>query len=537
MARDLLQRWLAAALLGLLSCSSSLPEVGVQSTSVPRPSRQPASWCEAVEGALEQTAQGFRCLPIPNFLVTGFYGTEQNPERSDFASGCFAGEQDAADRLRMSVRPVGQLGFAFDATRAADNEGELDLGFLGAWAPSLRLGQASSDTLKIRVELADAELRVLSSVPEILGQQYMNTETRADVHRALEDCLTALCAETGEQPLVYTAKVLAAVPVITLEATSIRDTHGNLSLLRGLADFEITRQARQHFSFQLRAKNKLNVAALVEPARAAFERSRACAKLEAQKTRRELSTGLRTLGLQLLSARDLERAAAEAARLRELARSSKELFSEDDQRQLLAAIEGIQAAAPELAAPKPTRGACNARSLLAEVLTSTSSSDFRELVTDVAEPLLRRLTNLANTSGLPCADPAWFLDQDGDGYGDPQRMIRAPKPPQGHVANALDCFDRSRQAHPGQTTYFPGQRGDGSFDYDCDGKESKQRELLARGCQSITRFGIPIRCWADVGWQERVPACGREGRWLASCEAGMLSCDDPLEERRVQACR
>src|SRR5687768_18610464 len=69
------------------------------------------NWCAAVDAALDTDGQsrGFNCLRVPNFLVTGFYGTTENPERSDFVNACFAGQADAAARLKLSVRPAGQL--------------------------------------------------------------------------------------------------------------------------------------------------------------------------------------------------------------------------------------------------------------------------------------------------------------------------------------------------------------------------------------------------------------------------------------------
>ncbi|MEK7465490.1 MAG: hypothetical protein AAB631_01810 [Patescibacteria group bacterium] len=37
----------------------------------------------------------------------------------------------------------------------------------------------------------------------------------------------------------------------------------------------------------------------------------------------------------------------------------------------------------------------------------------------------------------------------------------------------MDCYDSNYNAKPGQTSYFYTQRGDGSFDYDCSGLETK----------------------------------------------------------------
>jgi len=39
------------------------------------------------------------------------------------------------------------------------------------------------------------------------------------------------------------------------------------------------------------------------------------------------------------------------------------------------------------------------------------------------------------------------------------------------VTTSTDCYDSNANAKPGQTSFFSANRGDGSFDYDCDGKE------------------------------------------------------------------
>lgn len=65
----------------------------------------------------------------------------------------------------------------------------------------------------------------------------------------------------------------------------------------------------------------------------------------------------------------------------------------------------------------------------------------------------------------------YYRDADGDGYGNPSVTIQscATTPPSGYVANGSDCYDSNADAHPGQGTYFNVTRGDGSFDYNCDG--------------------------------------------------------------------
>jgi hypothetical protein len=512
------------------------------------------SWCGAVESALEGSRApgagwgkhsagafgGFHCLALPNFLVTGFYGPERNPERSDFVNGCFAGDEEAAARLRMSVRPVGELGFRYRAEQRLAAGGKLDLGFLGPWAPELVIRGASNDRVEVEVKLADAEVRVLSSVAEILAQKYADSDA-AKAHGALEACIAALCdGESGEGPLVYTAKVLAAVPLIRVRQASGSELSGSIELARGLASFELSDKAGQSAGFSLRAKEKLNVAALIEPARPAFESARACRNLRATRARRELRSSLRELGLRTLAARSLDGVPQSSEQLRELvARSSADgAFTPNEEGALLGSLEAIEGSAKQLGAAKPTSELCAARVLLEGVLTGPSADNrLHDVLTEVAQPLHRRLTELANSHALPCAEPAWYRDGDKDGYGDKKIALRASKQPTGYVANSLDCYDANPDARPGQNRYFTQHRGDGSFDYDCDGSATPAEQIVSGGCKQITLLGYPTHCWADEGWQGSVPGCGQQGRWLDSCEVATLSCSLMKEKRPVQACR
>jgi len=51
---------------------------------------------------------------------------------------------------------------------------------------------------------------------------------------------------------------------------------------------------------------------------------------------------------------------------------------------------------------------------------------------------------------------AFFLDADGDGYGNPLEMVAACYPPAGYVANNFDCNDSKPKEHPGQVWYKDG---------------------------------------------------------------------------------
>lgn len=508
----------------------------VESPKAPATAAAPPTWCSAVDRAVESAdTRGFHCLSVPNFLITGFYGPEHNPERSDFVNACFGGDQEAAARLRMSVRPAGTLRFSFSAKREVSAGAGLDLGFIGPWAPKLDVAESNHDSVEIDVDLEDAELRVLSSVGEILGQEFAGAAAESPLKSALESCIDSVC-DGGQEKLFYTAKVLAAVPVITLKSSS--KSHFALGASAGVARFEIDRKKSQADTLVLRAKEKLNVAALLDAAGPAFQRTGTCDRVRDTRTRTRVLTELRDLGLRTLSSRALEEVPKLAEPLRASVDSSKGAFTESERTTLRESIEAIEGTARQLALAKPNNSLCAARSMAQTVLMGSSEDNrVHGSLVDMVGQLHERLTDLANQHALPCADPAWFLDLDRDGYGDKSKSVRAAKQPPGHVANSLDCYDENPEAHPGQTHFFSQHRGDGSFDFDCDGRSTKRDEVASGGCREITMLGIPTRCWADPGWEGAVPGCGEQGKWLAECETSALSCTAVKELRSVQECR
>lgn len=481
------------------------------------------------------TGDGFRCLPVPNFLLTGFFGPEHNPERSDFENACFGGNADAASRLRMSVRPAASLHFELHAEQKTGIGGKLDLGFLGPWAPELSGSVESGTQVSIDVALDDAEIRVLSSVAEILGQQYGDTDEGSPVQQSLESCIASICAEgDSDGQLLYTAKVLAAAPVIRVESHEKKAK--SFALAAGVTRFALDDKSSKDGVLVLRAKEKLNVAALLEAARPAFERAKTCEKVTRARARRRVLTGLREIGLGTLAGRALADVPGRAGELRKDVTNGA--FSDNERTALIETLDAIEGAARQLSKPKPNAQLCATRGTVETVLSSSGDgSSVHALIADLMQPLHRRLTDMANDSSLPCAEPLWYRDLDRDGYGDRRAAVRAAAQPPGYVANGLDCYDQNPEVYPGQRNYFAQHRGDQSFDYDCDGRSTKQDDVVSEGCRAVTTLGIPTKCWADVGWQGKAPDCGGQGKWLAACEASTLSCSPTNEPRRVQECR
>ena len=63
----------------------------------------------------------------------------------------------------------------------------------------------------------------------------------------------------------------------------------------------------------------------------------------------------------------------------------------------------------------------------------------------------------------PIETGIWYLDSDGDGYGDPDQPIRTESAPSGYVADNTDCDDNDSSSHPGGDEVCDGA------DNDCNG--------------------------------------------------------------------
>ena len=128
-----------------------------------------------------------------------------------------------------------------------------------------------------------------------------------------------------------------------------------------------------------------------------------------------------------------------------------------------------------------------------------------------------------------CEKKTYYLDQDKDGHGDPQKKISACDPPSGTAANGDDCNDHNASVFPGQKTYFnkpiPGSNG---FDYDCDGK-AELKDAQKADCKKKGKD-----CEGS-GWGLFVPACGGTGMWL-ECVKYYDKCGEKIGARS-QSCR
>ncbi|HEX5661671.1 MAG TPA: hypothetical protein VFX59_30985 [Polyangiales bacterium] len=174
------------------------------------------------------------------------------------------------------------------------------------------------------------------------------------------------------------------------------------------------------------------------------------------------------------------------------------------------------------------------------------------------------------SSTNPTCRTLFYRDLDGDGFGDPKASVISCTRPPGYVLAAGDCYDANDRARPGATGQFLTQRGDGSFDYDCDGLETRARTTFAV-CPKVEGACPPeaIGChddalrisWdaaEDAGWTDfrvvpcigslcpldktKIPACGQAGYWGLSVAWEILgaryACTVPVAgTTRIQTCR
>jgi hypothetical protein len=127
---------------------------------------------------------------------------------------------------------------------------------------------------------------------------------------------------------------------------------------------------------------------------------------------------------------------------------------------------------------------------------------------------------------------SWHQDLDGDGFGNPENPVVSCVQPPDTVLDNTDCFDGNENAHPGQTAFFASDRGDGSFDYDCDGIQEQEYPVLG-SC----RTGSIGLCTGNPGWvdTESIPECGETESFLLGCSLAP-PCSGSVFDRS-QTCR
>ncbi|MDP2308837.1 MAG: putative metal-binding motif-containing protein [Pseudomonadota bacterium] len=107
----------------------------------------------------------------------------------------------------------------------------------------------------------------------------------------------------------------------------------------------------------------------------------------------------------------------------------------------------------------------------------------------------------------PADAPVYYPDGDGDRYGDTSAPLASCAVPAGYVSDGIDCYDGNASVYPGSTVWLTADRGDGSYDADCDGGETQRYT-------HVSTTGIWGSCCWDPGWVTSAPACGASANWV-----------------------
>jgi hypothetical protein len=128
----------------------------------------------------------------------------------------------------------------------------------------------------------------------------------------------------------------------------------------------------------------------------------------------------------------------------------------------------------------------------------------------------------------------YYRDFDDDGYGSTLSVCACA--PIGHYTSGFnnDCYDSNAEVNVAHATHHTNHRGDGSYDYNCNGIEEKENETMKSDCSGIIGFS----CSGTEGWDgSSPPSCGETRDWRYNCERdGLFSCGWDDREARTQAC-
>ena len=100
------------------------------------------------------------------------------------------------------------------------------------------------------------------------------------------------------------------------------------------------------------------------------------------------------------------------------------------------------------------------------------------------------------------------------------------------ATNNDDCYDSNSSANPAATAYYTTDRGDGSYDYNCDGSNTK-RYTDIYDCTGAVYVCVDY----TNGWNSSIPSCGSSGSWKTGCSASLTTCTYASSASRTQSCR
>jgi len=120
----------------------------------------------------------------------------------------------------------------------------------------------------------------------------------------------------------------------------------------------------------------------------------------------------------------------------------------------------------------------------------------------------------ACTAGSDCCSNYCYRDTDSDGYA----AVSGDMVCQTSASLGIDCYDLNANAHPGQTSYYSSNRGDGSYDYDCDAAETKNpKRNCITDCPAADTCCLGCGAMCHVGYYNLVPSCGASGSFVTRC--------------------
>ncbi len=132
-----------------------------------------------------------------------------------------------------------------------------------------------------------------------------------------------------------------------------------------------------------------------------------------------------------------------------------------------------------------------------------SNSSVNPVATEVCDGIDNDCDGVIDEDGLD--QTSYYIDNDGDGYGDPTTAVLACDPPGGYVAFGGDCDDANAAVHPGADEICDG------FDNDCN--------------TAIDQADVPVEFLCDPAPNNAEMTCqGTQGCvWL--CSSGFENCD------------
>jgi|TARA_B100001964_G_C14237812_1_gene603381 hypothetical protein len=129
-----------------------------------------------------------------------------------------------------------------------------------------------------------------------------------------------------------------------------------------------------------------------------------------------------------------------------------------------------------------------------------------------------------------------FIDSDDDDYGTGPviNVCSGNSLLSGYAGIDGDCLDDNEKVNPdgGAYTYH---RGDGSFDYNCDGVQQKSIPSTIPSCQRWNGVQV-INLGSQQGWSGTVPACGATGNYIRTDFVSGVGCVTAWQETRTQSC-